>query len=294
MARGFPLFVSHRQLARRRRRLRPASCRWALDSGGFTELSLHGRWVTPPEDYAAAVAGYADRIGGLDFAAPQDWMCEPFMIARTGLSVTEHLHRTVENYLTLRRLAPDLPVIAVVQGWRLADYLACADLYASAGVDLAALPRVGLGSVCRRQSTAEIAVIVTELARRGLRLHGFGVKTGGLHLYGHRLTSADSMAWSYAARRAPALPGCTGHKNCANCLTYATRWRAGVLGRYTARGHQGSLFDGRDWPGAGSVPRERRRPPGGAVRRGHCDPPHRSAACPQAVRPGRLRRHADR
>ena len=178
-------------------------------------------------------------------------MCEPFMIARTGLPVTEHLHRTVENYLTLRRLAPDLPVIPVVQGWRLADYLACLDLYASAGVDLAALPRVGLGSVCRRQSTAEIAVIVTELARRGLRLHGFGVKTGGLHLYGHLLTSADSMAWSYAARRAPALPGCTGHKNCANCLTYATRWRAGVLGRYAARGHQASLFDGHDWPGSG-------------------------------------------
>ena len=139
----------------------------------------------------------------------------------------------------------------MVQGWRLADYLACLELYASAGVDLAALPRVGLGSVCRRQSTAEIAVIVTELARRGLRLHGFGVKTGGLHLYGHLLASADSMAWSYAARRAPALPGCTGHKNCANCLTYATRWRAGVLARYTARGHQASLFDGHDWPGTG-------------------------------------------
>jgi hypothetical protein len=58
----------------------------------------------------------------------------------------------------------------VVQGWRLADYLACAELYAVAGVDLAALPLVGLGSVCRRQSTAEIAVIVGELARRGLKL----------------------------------------------------------------------------------------------------------------------------
>jgi hypothetical protein len=102
--------------------------------------------------------------------------------------------------------------------------------------------------VCRRQSTAEIAVIVTELARRGLKLHGFGVKTGGLHLYGHLLTSADSMAWSYAARRLPALPGCTGHKNCANCLVYATRWRARVLGRYTRRGHQGSLFDSQHWP----------------------------------------------
>ena len=50
---GFPLFVSHRQLARRRS-LRPASCRWALDSGGFTELSMHGRWVTPAEAYAEA------------------------------------------------------------------------------------------------------------------------------------------------------------------------------------------------------------------------------------------------
>jgi hypothetical protein len=124
-----PLFVSHRQLARRRS-LRPASCRWALDSGGFTELSLHGRWVTAAEDNAEAVAGYAERIGGLDFAAPQDWMCESAMITRTGLSIAEHLHRIVYSYLTLRQLAPDLPVIPVVQGWALADYLACVDLYA--------------------------------------------------------------------------------------------------------------------------------------------------------------------
>ena len=97
--------------------------------------------------------------------------------------------------------------------------------------------------MCRRQSTAQIAVIVTALASLGLRLHGFGIKTAGLHLYGHLLASADSMAWSYAARRAPALPGCTGHNNCANCLTYATRWRARILSRYAARGHQASLFD---------------------------------------------------
>ncbi len=141
----FPLFVSHRQrrqrgsgsfvtgrrataraaLARRPRQLRPASCRWALDSGGFTELSLHGRWVTPAEDYAAAVAVYAERIGGLDLAAPQDWMCELWITGRTGLSVRDHLERTVASYLDLRRLAPGLPFIPVVQGWRLADYLRC-------------------------------------------------------------------------------------------------------------------------------------------------------------------------
>jgi len=238
----FPLFVSHRQLARRRS-LRPASCRWALDSGGFTELSLHGRWVTSAADYAAAVTNYVDQVGRLDFAAPQDWMCEPFITARTGLPVRAHQERTVANYLDLRRIAPDLPFIPVLQGWHLADYLHCAELYSSAGVDLTQLPRVGLGSVCRRQSTGEIATIVAVLARLGLRLHGFGVKTGGLHLYGPRLISADSMAWSYSARRMPALAGCTGHKNCANCLTYATEWRRRVLAQCAARGYQADLFD---------------------------------------------------
>jgi hypothetical protein len=225
----FPLFVSHRQLSRRPRRLRPATCRWALDSGGFSELTLHGRWLTEPETYAAAVANYADALGGLDFAAPMDWMCEPFMIERTGLSVAEHQYRTVANYLHLRELAPALPFVPVLQGWRVADYLACAELYRSAGVDLAALPRVGLGSVCRRQSTREIAAVVSALAALDIRLHGFGVKTGGLRSYGHLLHSADSMAWSYSARRAPALPGCAGHRNCANCLAYASAWRHNLL-----------------------------------------------------------------
>lgn len=141
---AFPLFVSHRALTRRRS-LRPGSCRWALDSGGFTELSLHGRWITPPEDYAAAVTRYAGQIGGLDFAAPQDWMCEPVMLARTGLPVAEHQHRTVANYLALRQLAPSLPFIPVVQGWRLPDYLACVDLYASAGSTWPRCPGSGSG-----------------------------------------------------------------------------------------------------------------------------------------------------
>ena len=68
------------------------------------------------------------------------------------------------SYLELRALAPHLPFIPVVQGWHLADYLACVDLYRAAGVDLARVPLTGLGSVCRRQSTGQIAVIVTTLA----------------------------------------------------------------------------------------------------------------------------------
>jgi hypothetical protein len=52
------------------------------------------------------------------------------------------------------------------------------------------------------------------------RLQGFGVKTGGLARYADCLTSADSLAWSFEARRAAPMPGCS-HANCANSLRYA-------------------------------------------------------------------------
>ena len=104
------------------------------------------------------------------------------------------------------------------------------DLYADAGIDLAAEATVGLGSVCRRQATSGIEDICFTLAARGIRLHGFGVKIAGLGRYGRHLTSADSMAWSYDARRSPALPGHT-HRSCANCVEWALRWRERVLHR---------------------------------------------------------------
>ena len=118
----FPLFVSHRRLAARRRRPR-ATTGWALDSGGFTELRLHGGWSTTPAEYVAAVRRYCDEIGSLERAAPMDWMCEPFMITKTGLSIAAHQVRTVANYLELRSLAPDLPFVPVLQGWERDDYL---------------------------------------------------------------------------------------------------------------------------------------------------------------------------
>jgi hypothetical protein len=59
-------------------------------------------------------------------------------------------------------------------------------------------------------------------------LHGFGVKKKGLARYGTVLASADSMAWSSAARHDPPLPGCT-HESCQNCARYAMRWRQDLL-----------------------------------------------------------------
>lgn len=230
-----PLFVSHRRLALRQR-LPRARSPWALDSGGFTELSMHGEWRTTVTEYVEATQRYAEQIGQLTWAAPMDWMCEPHMLDKTGLSVREHQERTILNYLDIRDRGPFIPVL---QGWTLADYERCVDLYDEAGVDLAAEPIVGVGSVCRRQSTLEIGRIFQALSGVGIACHGFGVKKQGVAQYGRFLASADSMAWSYRARRSWPLPDCS-HKSCANCSTFALRWRDELLRQVDVS----SLFEG--------------------------------------------------
>lgn len=164
----------------------------------------------------------------MDWAAPMDWMCEPQMLERTGLTVKDHQRLTIENFLDLRHRAPELPFTPVLQGWDIKDYHRHVDDYAAAGIDLTAEPLVGVGTVCRRQHTSAVEAVLTSLARRDLQLHGFGVKTLGLKRYGYCLKSCDSLAWSYRARNAPPLPGCT-HKSCSNCLRFATAWRARLL-----------------------------------------------------------------
>ena len=72
-----------------------------------------------------------------------------------------------------------------------------------------------------------------------MRLHAFGAKTLGLKRYAGSLASADSLAWSYNARRHPPMEGCS-HKSCANCRHWALRWRERALeGLETATGQLG-------------------------------------------------------
>lgn len=236
-----PLFISARRL-RDQKRWRPAVATWALDSGGFSELSLHGRWLTTPEQYAEEAQRWAEQIGSLAWAAQQDWMCEPFMIEKTGLSIREHQHRTIENYLKLRQLAPEFPWVPVLQGWHHDDYLCHVGDWHKAGVTLRLLPLVGLGSVCRRQDTLMAEELIRELHGEGIKLHLFGFKLKGLPRVSHYAASSDSMAWSLAARRNQPLPGCT-HRNCANCLKYALLWRQKAI-QATHRPTQLTMFRG--------------------------------------------------
>jgi hypothetical protein len=232
-----PLFVSDVTL-RKCKALPEARGPWALDSGGFSEIGMHGRWTVPAREYVARVRRYRDEIGGLSFCCIQDWMVEEVMLKKTGLSVKEHQRRTVDSLIELRTLAPELPWAPVLQGWVATQYLECADLYEAAGFDLTREPIVGVGSVCRRQATDGAARLMQTLKMgMGLRVHGFGFKIQGLKLASKYLTSADSLAWSYSARREPPLPGHDkpgpgrrfGHINCANCLEYALLWRERLL-----------------------------------------------------------------
>jgi len=221
-----PLFISHRRL-KTYKTIPKAKGTWALDSGGFTELSMYGKWETTPHTYIDAINRYQE-AGGLQWAAPQDWMCEPWITAKTGFTVLEHQKRTIDNYLLLNEHLGNL-IIPVIQGWNIDDYHQCIQMYADNGINLAEHPTVGLGSVCRRQATTQIGDIITNLTNQyHLKLHGFGVKTEGIRQFGWQLTSADSMAWCMAGKYEKPCPQ-TGNKTCSNCLHFALQWRNRIL-----------------------------------------------------------------
>lgn len=183
-------------------RRKPIPCdRWILDSGAFTEVARHGGFRDSPQPYADVINRLGDG-GGLAVAVAQDWMCEPFVVVKTGLSVREHQRRTVDRYHDLLSMT-DYPVMPVLQGYNAEEYLAHIEDYGDLLQDGA---WVGVGSVCKRNGNPNAITTVLRAvhsARPDLRLHGFGVqlralKTCAVHSL---LASADSKAWSVTAWR---------------------------------------------------------------------------------------------
>lgn len=200
--------------------LYPSICDVMIDSIGFTMLSSYGKWLISEDEYIEECTRINDAFKRVILFSPQDWMCEPFIVEKTGLSVLEHQIKTVDNYISLSKKSK-LPFLPVLQGYTLTEYKRCLSMYRANGIDT---NHFGLGSVCRRQSTDEIKEIVEYFFNEGLKLHAYGVKLKGLQLYGHMLDSADSLAWSLDARYKKPLPECS-HTNCANCIRYALKWR---------------------------------------------------------------------
>lgn len=194
-------FVSVNRLRGRKKAIGAGA--WIMDSGAFTELSQHGHYRHSVEQYAAEINRWA-ADPALIAAVAQDYMCEPFIIEKTGLSVEEHRRLTIERYDALVALVdPRVYVMPVLQGYTVADYLRHIDMY---GDRLGPGAYVGVGSICKRNTAiGAIEQILTAIKRKrpDLLLHGFGLKTTALSSWvvQNCLHSADSMAWSFAARR---------------------------------------------------------------------------------------------
>jgi hypothetical protein len=177
--------------------------RWILDSGGFTQVLQHGEFLESVAEYAAEIARWA-RCGSLLAAISQDYMCGAAVLARTGLSLREHQTKTVQRFDALRALSPAcVYLMPVLQGDQPTDYVQHVHDY---GERLALGAWVGVGNIAARQTNLELMrgiLVSIHRVRPDLRLHGFGLKLTSLQdfLVRSLLATADSMAWSYAARR---------------------------------------------------------------------------------------------
>lgn len=197
-----PSFVSVNRLRGRRSDFGVGD--WIMDSGAFSAIATHGGYPAPPSSYAGQIRRWA-RCGNLLAAVAEDYMCEPAMLERTGLTVTDHQRLTIERYDAL--LVEDVGgiyILPVLQGYAPADYASHVRQY---GERLGPGAWVGVGSICKRNgSPSAIAAVLQAIKaeRPDLRLHGFGLKKTALQMADvrDRLYSADSMAWSYAARLA--------------------------------------------------------------------------------------------
>jgi hypothetical protein len=201
-AKAGPCFISVNRLAKRKSGFPVGD--WIMDSGAFTMIAKNGRYLDEPEVYAAQIRRWVAN-GNMLAAVSQDYMCEPWMIERTGLSLAEHQRLTIERYDAIK--ACDLGgayLMPVLQGYPPESYV---DHIRQYGARLMPGMWVGVGSVCKRNgkpsAIASVLLAIKE-ARPDLRLHGFGVKTTSLASARVRdlLETADSMAWSYAARMA--------------------------------------------------------------------------------------------
>lgn len=176
---------------------------WIMDSGAFTEIAKYGCYRHSVAEYASEIRRWRNN-GTLLAAVAQDYMCEPMMLKRTGLSVREHQRSTIERFDDLQREdCGGVYVMPVLQGYEPCEYRMHLQQY---GARLSIGAWVGVGSVCKRNAkpdAIERVLWAIKTARPDVRLHGFGLKRTALTspLVRALLYSADSMAWSAAARR---------------------------------------------------------------------------------------------
>jgi hypothetical protein len=159
---------------------------WALDSGGFQAHLARGDYPFSPDDYLQAVQMWRPT-----WAAALDYPCEPELCEH--MTLNERIDATVgwATYLCKRSER----IVPVLQGYSLEAYEDCWRRLPKTG-------RVAIGTLCRRQSLAEIGSLVNGLSEfvTAPWRHGFGIKLLALRRPEVRtfFTSVDSNAWEFA------------------------------------------------------------------------------------------------
>jgi hypothetical protein len=176
-----------------------------LDSAGFHAQAAWGGYPWTPEAYVHGLCAAFPwtRFSSMDLCVEEE-------VAGDRIEVRERVAKTVALNRTCHRLSCDLGIedrlMPVIQGSLPEDYLRCYDSLSSTIGDERI---IGVGSMCRRQTTGEdgIVAVVEALHRElppGVRLHLFGLKSDAAEAVADldgRIASIDSQAYGVTARK---------------------------------------------------------------------------------------------
>lgn len=172
----------------------------ALDSSGFVAMQLYGGYRWTSQQYAMLAMTLRPC-----WWAQMDYCCEP-EIAANRSEIERRIQWTIDGLRACRDSAHSIGMtdpMPVLQGYEPSDYIH-GPLFDSEMPSL-----IGIGSVCRRHLHGKngLMAVIDALDRRlppRIVLHLFGVKGSALQViastFSHRSFSADSMAYSRAAR----------------------------------------------------------------------------------------------
>ena len=178
----------------------------AADSGGFVATFKWG-------DYQYTPAQYVDWLQSWQptWAATMDYCCEDEITSGNAGIVQQRQERTTALARSFWEYENDRSWVWVptVQGWHVEDYQRHARALRPLVLDMwhaytargqGDVFRVGIGTLCRRASTAQIRAIVRAVSAElpGVGFHLWGIKLGALAdgiALPSQVKSVDSAAW---------------------------------------------------------------------------------------------------
>lgn len=179
-------FVSANRLWKRRSLFKVND--WIMDSGAFSEIEKHGKFIHPKEEYLDVYLKFLP-----DFFVSQDYL----VFSQDSQQVIKNKQReTIERFEWFRSKTDK--VIPVIHGNTPKEYIEHLKAY-----DFPQNAYIGVGSLVPKGIGLKTWILEEVKSKRpDLRLHCFGFKK--TELLNQRIRklvySADSMAWSFIAR----------------------------------------------------------------------------------------------